>query len=133
MGVKRKNIWIGCGLVGALAALVLFVLVALTVRGCSGCISGGPYPLVTETARTDTRIADELGGVVSVGSLPSGSINYMNGEGQAELSLFIDGVARDASYEASVLRPRGSDEWRIVSARLVMDDGTIVALEPPAP
>jgi len=133
MGVKRKNLWLGCGLVGALAALVLFVLVALTIRGCSGCISGGPYPLVTETARTDARISDALGGVVSVGSIPSGSINYMNGEGQAELSLFINGVDRDATYEASVLRPRGAEEWGIVSARLVMDDGTVVTLEPASP
>jgi len=131
--MKRKNLLIGCGLVGALAVLVVFVLFVLAAKGCQGCVSGGPYPLVTEAARTDARVADAVGGIVQIGALPSGSVNYMNGEGHAEMSLPIDGQDRDAEYVAVVTKPRGAAEWQITSARLVLDDGTVVELDPPTP
>lgn len=127
--MKRKNLLIGCGLVGALCALVLFVLLALTARGCQGCVTGGPYGLVRDAAANDTRISDALGGVVGVNAMPSGSVNYMNGEGHAEMSLMIDGVNQDGEYVAIVVKPRGASEWEIASAQLVLEDGTVVELE----
>lgn len=131
--MKRKNLLIGCGLTGALGLLVLFVLFVLAAKGCQGCVSGGPYPLVTESARTDARVADAVGGIVQIGAIPSGSVNYMNGEGHAEMNLAIDGEAHDAEYIAVVTKPRGASEWQITSAQLVLDDGTVITLDPPTP
>ena len=129
--MKRKNLAIGCGLTSVLFGLVMFVMIVLAAKGCEGCVSGGPYGMVREAAASDARITEALGGVVSVSPMPSGSINYMNGEGQADLSLPIDGVDKDAEYVTAVRKPRGATEWEIVTAQLILDDGTVVVLDPP--
>jgi len=125
--MKRKNLAIGCGLTSVLFGLVLFVMIVLAAKG----FSGGPYGMVREAAATDTRISDALGGIHAVSPMPAGSINYMNGEGQADLSLTIDGIDKDAEYITAVRKPRGASEWEIVTAQLIMDDGTSIVLDPP--
>ena len=134
MKKKSKNLLIGCSLFTLLCGLVLFVLIAVGFKACSeGCSSGsGPYGMVRESATADPRISDALGGINQVGALPSGSINYMNGEGHADLTLSIDGVDRDGTYVATVEKPRGG-EWAIVEATLIIEDGNEVRLDPPVP
>ena len=131
--MKRKNLAIGCGLTGALGVLVVFVLGALLAKGCQGCATGGPYGMVTEMAQTDDRIGEAVGGIVSVGGLPSGSINYMNGEGHADMSLWIDGEARDGTYHAVCFKGRGEESWTITQAEVILDDGNVIPLDPPIP
>ena len=133
MAKKNKNLLIGCLLTGALGFLVLFLMFVLAAKGCAGCVSGGgtgPYALVTEAASTDPRVEDALGGYVQVSPMPSGSINYVNGEGRADMTLFIDGVDRDGTYAATVIKPQGGT-WAIKEASLILEDGNVVLLEPP--
>ncbi len=132
MAKRNKNLLIGCLLSGALGLLVLFLVLVLAARGCAGCVTGGgagPYALVRDAASTDSRVENALGGYVQISPMPSGSINYMNGEGRAEMSLFIDGVDRDGTYVATVVKPRGGS-WSIVEAELVLEDGNVVHLQP---
>lgn len=129
--MKRKNLAIGCGLTGALGVLVVFVLGALLAKGCQGCATGGPYGMVSDMAIADERIAEAVGGIVMVGAMPSGSINYLNGEGHADLSLWIDGEARDGTYRAVCFKGRGEEEWTITQAEVILDDGNVIPLDPP--
>lgn len=132
MKKKSKNLLIGCSLFTILCGLALFVLLAVGFKACSdGCSAGGgPYGLVMDAAANDPRVSDALGGINQVGALPSGSINYMNGGGHADLTLSIDGVDRDGTYLARVEKPAGG-EWAIVEASLVIEDGNEVRLDPP--
>jgi len=45
------------------------------------------------------------------------------------MSLLVDGVNQDGEYVATVIKARGASEWEIVSAQLVLEDGTVVTLE----
>ncbi len=136
MKKKSKNLLIGCGLFGALATLVMFVVIAVGLKACSEGVSSmasgmtAPTEMTLSTARTDPRIADALGGIVEVGTMPSQSINFMNGAGRAELSVPIDGVDRDGTYSTIVEKPKGG-EWAIIEATLVIEDGNEVRLDPP--
>ncbi len=136
--MKRKNLAIGCGLTGALGVLVVFVLGALLAKGCQGCVSGtgglfAPSNLAQTVAAQDNRVSEAVGGIVAISPLPSGSINYMNGEGSADVILFLDGEARDGEYHAQCHKPRGEDDWTITHAEVILDDGNVIPLDPPIP
>ena len=136
--MKRKNLAIGCGLTGLLGILIVFVMGALLAKGCQGCVSGSgglfaPSNLAQTVASQDERVSEAVGGIVLISALPSGSINYMNGEGSADVILFLDGEARDGEYHAQCSKPRGADAWTIVHAEVVLEDGNVIPLDPPVP
>lgn len=131
--MKRKNLALGCGLLSALTLLVCFVLIVLVARGCAGCASGasGAGDAALQAAIADPRIAENVGGVVTLTSVPMMSRNYVNGEWYADAIVFVDGEHRDAEYQATAHKGRGEDEWTITAAALAFDDGTYLTLEPP--
>jgi uncharacterized RDD family membrane protein YckC len=100
------------GLGFALAMLAAFMVAAtVLVR------SSAAYEVATDHLRNDPEVEEAVGPVLGFGSLPAGSIQVLEGAGEAELVLAVQGTERIARAVVKLDKAQGSD-WTVTSVRL---------------
>lgn len=131
--MKRKNLWIGCGLVLALIVLVAFVGSAVVVKGCSDVVQGGrgAGPAAAAAASTDPRVDLEVGGIVGVTELPGFQGGCNNSTWTANPLVDVQGQTGHVIYSCTATKEQGEDDWTIVEAAMILDDQSVVILDPP--
>lgn len=121
-------------IVGAVV-VVLVVVVALFVGGIVGIAlyqvaNSEAAATAREFLRKNEKLKADIGEVKDFGSIVTGSINVVDGNGQATMNLKVIGA--DETVNASVhLVYVNRGEWRVSAASYVNKDGqTINLLDP---
>ena len=131
--MKRKNLLIGCGMVLALVLLVTFVSGAVVVKGCHGLVEGGSGAgeAAAAVAAADPRVDEQVGGIVQVTELPGFQGGCNNSTWTAHPLVDVQGKTGHLIYSCTAMKEQGQQEWTIVEAAMILDDESVVVLEPP--
>ncbi|PKA82716.1 cytochrome oxidase complex assembly protein 1 [Ulvibacter sp. MAR_2010_11] len=117
---------------GCLVAIILFVVFAGTlVMGVTSLLTDSdPYKEAMSKAQENELVVAAIGEPIEQDGMTMGSLNYNNGEGQANLSIPIKGPKGEAVL--SVFANKPGDEWiyHLLEVQIKNSGETISLLAP---
>lgn len=121
----------GCGCLGLVALVVAGV--AIIFFSVFGAIkSSDAYSETVALVQSHPEAVAALGEPVTPGFWLTGSINFNNGEGSADLTIPVSGPKGSGTLRIVADKPGGAAAWQYTTRelRLAGDDGRVIPLAP---
>lgn len=121
----------GCGCL-SLIALVLAGIAVIFFSVFGAIKSSDAYSETLALVQAHPQATEALGAPITPGFWLTGSINFNNGEGAADLTIPVSGPKGSGTLRVIADKPGGSAAWNYTTRelRLEGDDGQIIPLAP---
>ncbi len=117
------------------AVVLLGLIVLIVIGGIVGSIFYGisnseAAEVSREFLRNNAQLKEDIGEIREFGKLVSGSINFNNGDGTAQLSLKVVGERKTINATLELIYREGK-QWRVIAASYKNDNGQTIDLLSP--